>query len=170
MAAGSDVITGGGGADQILGILRGHFEPDGVDSVYGEVIRFSQVNRTDQTMVVSLAEFDALLRKAESEMQLSESASEAFTSVLRIKNAALSRPEESSVSAIAQGNPGCSAVATQMRRLLGPRGGADRQNVLVAADIGLPSEEKADLEARAAYRKARKEKWEKQEGRWRCGE
>ena len=70
MAAGSDVITGGGGADQILGILRGHFEPDGVDSVYGEVIRFSQVNRTDQTMVVSLLEFDALLRKAESEMHL----------------------------------------------------------------------------------------------------
>ena len=39
---------------------------------------------------------------------------------------------------------------------LGPRGGASRQDVLVAEDMGASSEEETDFEAWVAHRKAKK--------------
>ena len=51
---------------------------------------------------------------------------------------------------------GALAVARQIRRLLGSRSGAARQDVLVAADIDAASGEETDFEARAALRKAKK--------------
>ena len=58
--------------------------------------------------------------------------------------------------ASAQGNFGGPAVAMRMRRFFGTRGGAARQDVLVAADMDAPSAEGANYRAGSAHRKAKK--------------
>ena len=48
-----------------------------------------------------------------------------------------------------QGNPGFPDGSTQMRRLLGPYGGAAHQDVLVVAHLDVSSVEENDIVARA---------------------
>ena len=55
-------------------------------------------------------------------------------SILRMRNAALSRREKPLVLASVQGGLGCSDVAKQMRRLFGPGGVAARLDEPAAAD------------------------------------
>ena len=50
MAAGGDVIMDQEGLEKILAQLRDYFAPDDVDSLYQEVVRFLQFERTSQTM------------------------------------------------------------------------------------------------------------------------
>ena len=63
MAAGSDIILSGDGADQILNILREYLAPGAVDAVYQQVLRLLQLKGTDRAMDVFRAVFDALRRK-----------------------------------------------------------------------------------------------------------
>ena len=69
-------------------------------------------------------------------MLIGRACSGASASVLRMQSTAFSRPEESLVLASAHGYPGSPYVAEQMRRPPAPSGGAPRQDVSVAADIG----------------------------------
>ena len=48
-------------------------------------------------------------------------------------------------------------VAANMRRLFGSCGGAERQDVLITEEADEPSEEERDREARAKYRKSKKQ-------------
>ena len=157
MAVGSDVITGNSGAGQVLNFSREYPAPESVDSVNQEANLFSQFKTADQTLDAHIVEFD-LLRQKESRMQMGGAFPGALAHVLRMRNAALPRAEKSSILAGAQGNVGFPAVAEQLRRLFGPRGGAAHQDVFVAADIDLSSEEETDFDAWAAYRKAKSEK------------
>ena len=59
---------------------------------------------------------------------------EVFASGLRMQAASLSWSGKSLVHARVQGNLEITAVPRQMRRLLGPCGGAVRQDVLAAKD------------------------------------
>ena len=153
MAAGSDVISDGGGAGKTLNISREYLEPEAVDSAYQWVARFSQFEEADQTTDVLLVEVDSLRRKVESKLRLGGASPEVFVALLCAQNAALSRSGKSLACGRAQGNLGAPAAAEQMRRPCGPGGGAARPDV-PAADSGVSSDEGADFEVWAAYRKA----------------
>ena len=77
MAAGGDVI-----ADAPC-------MTDAMDSVYPEVVRFSQFKRTDRTMNEYLALFDLLHRKAESKMEMGGPFPGTFVSVLHMQSSLL---------------------------------------------------------------------------------
>ena len=85
-------------------------------------------------------------------MQMGGAPAGASVSALRMQNTALSRSGKSLALASAQGDLGFPAFARHVRRILGPRGSAARQDVLVAADTGMSSEEGTDLEACVAHR------------------
>ena len=53
-------------------------------------------------------------------------------------------------------NFGISAVARQLRRVFGPRGGAARQNALAATDVDANSNGESDFAEWVARRKAKK--------------
>ena len=92
MAAGSDMIRGGNGADQNQNISREYFAPDAVDSVYREIVRSLHIKKTGQTMDVFSVEFDVHRRQGGWRMQTGGAAAGALASALRMQNAALSRP------------------------------------------------------------------------------
>ena len=72
----------------------------------------------------------------------------AFASVLWMQNASVSRSEDPLILANVQSNLAFHIAAKQIRRLFGPCGGADRQDVLVAADMGAPTGRKRKAEKR----------------------
>ena len=90
MAAGSEAIMGGDGADKILTILREHPAPAAAGSVNREVALFLQFERADQAMDVRQTEFYLLRSKAVSKLLMGGAFAEASVSVLCVKNAALS--------------------------------------------------------------------------------
>ena len=94
-------------------------------------------------------------------MQMGGAFAEALASILSMRNASLSKSENSSFPARIQGNIGFPAAAKQMRRLFRPRGRAARQDVLVATDIEVSSEAETDSEAWVAHCKAKKTGGEK---------
>ena len=145
------------GATQILKILRERFAPDGFDFAFCTVRgRFSHLRRADQTIKVSLVEFDVLRNKAESIMQMGGGFPEAVVSPLSVQNASSSESEKSLVLASSQGDVNLSTAAKQMRRLFGLCGGAAWQDVLAAADADSLSGGESDHATRVAYRKAKK--------------
>ena len=77
-------------------------------------------------------------------MQTGGALTEALAFFSRTQKASLARSDMSLVLACVQGHLGVSVMAIQMRRLLGPRGAADRQSVLVAADMRALSGREAD--------------------------
>ena len=77
-------------------------------------------------------------------------------SALFMQNAASSRSGKSLALVSVQGILGFPAVATKMRRIFGPCGGAARQGVLVAAGMSGPSEAETEFETWVAHRKAKK--------------
>ena len=84
-----------------------------------------------------------------------------------MRNASLSKSEELLVPARVQGNINFPVAANQMRRFLGPFGGADRQDILVAADAGVcPRGEGAIM--RPGYRAARRKRNREIRGRRRA--
>ena len=94
-------------------------------------------------------------------MQMGGALAEAVASILSMRNASLSKSENSSFLARIQGNIGFLAAAKQMRRLFRPCGRAARQDVLVATDIEVSSEAETDSEAWVAHCKAKKKGGEK---------
>ena len=91
-------------------------------------------------------------------MQMGGGSPEASVSALRVQIASLAKSEECLVSASFHGNVNFSTAATKMRRLPGSYRGAVRQDVLVAADVDMSSEEGSDHAAWLAYRRAQKKK------------
>ena len=81
---------------------------------------------------------------------------EVCASVLRMKNASHSRSKKPTGLARVQGYVGISAVARQMRGLIGLCGGVTRQDVSAAADADANSNGDDDFAAWVAYRKAKK--------------
>ena len=82
------------GAEKISDMLRDHFAPEAADSAYREAAWFLQFKRTDQTADVCLVGFDALRRKAESQMQMSGATPESLVAALRAQDANLPRFEK----------------------------------------------------------------------------
>ena len=80
------------------------------------------------------ARLGLLRRMAESKMQMGGGVPETFAWARCAQDPALTRSEKSLALAGAQGNLGISAVARQMRRLFGPRGGAARRDAWAATD------------------------------------
>ena len=130
---------------------------------YQEVPRSSQFGCAIQTTGDYWVRFDLLRRKAESEMRLEGAPPETFASAPCKKNAFLPQSEKSLVLASAQGNLGVPAVARQMRRLFGPRGGAVRQDVLAATDADVSSNGD-DVAARATHREAEQQERKVKDG------
>ena len=83
-------------------------------------------------------------------------APEAFAPALRMQNGSLPKSEKSLVLSSIQAYMAFPVVAKQMSRLFWPRGGAARQDVLVAADVDASSKEECDYAAWVARRKAKK--------------
>ena len=108
-------------------------------------------------MDVFSVEFDVPRLKTVARIRMCGAAPGQFAAVLWMRNASLSRPEKSSISASANGNFAYPLAPKQMRRLFGPCGGAGRHDVLVAADLDVSSGKGADNEAWVAYRKATKQ-------------
>ena len=103
MAGESDVIAGPDGAKRISELLRDYFAPEALDSVYQEVVRFSQFGRAAQTTDGFLVRLDLPHKKAASKKQGGGWAfPEVFASALRMPNASLSRPDGPPVPASAR--------------------------------------------------------------------
>ena len=114
-----------------------------------------------------LVEFDFLRPKAESEKQMGGAFPEAFPPVVCMRRAALLRSEKSVALASSPGGQGFPDVAKQMRRRLGTCGGADRHDILVAADMDASSTSKYAL--RTVMRKrnvGEKEGGRRRGGKW----
>ena len=73
-----------------------------------------------------------------------------------MQNASLPKDEKSLASASIKGNSNFAAAATQMRQPSGSWGGANRQDVFVAADANVSSEDENEPAARLVYRRVRK--------------
>ena len=93
-------------------------------------------------MGVPLVEFDVLRRKTESRMQMGGGFPEAFVSVLVAQN--VSSPEAEKPLVLASIRAKMTGCVDRMRRLRGSRGGAARQDVLLAADADLAAGEESD--------------------------
>ena len=86
-----------------------------------------------------------------------------------MQNAALSRQDMSLVLASAQKRLDFMDVAATMRRLCGSRGGAARQDFLIAADAGDARKREDGNAACVACKKAKnKNKW-RREAKWGIG-
>ena len=107
---------------KIAQLLDDYLAPDSADSSCQEVVRLLQFKRTTDTMGEFLVYFHQLRRKVTSRMQMGGAFPGTYASALRMQHASLSRSDKSPVLAIVQRNPGISAVARQMRRLLGQCG------------------------------------------------
>ena len=86
-------------ATRIKILLNDNFAPGAAYSVYQQVARAQQVERTTQTTGEFSVRFDSLRREAASKMQLGGAFPEICTPVHRMKNASPSRPEASLVLA-----------------------------------------------------------------------
>ena len=82
------------GVGQISRISRERFAPDAIDSISQDMEKFLYFTRTEQTMDTYIMEFEMLRGKAESRLLLGPGFLNAFVSVLRMQNAALSKNEK----------------------------------------------------------------------------
>ena len=82
------------GVGQISRISRERFAPDAIDSISQDMEKFLYFTRTEQTMDTYIMEFEMLRGKAESRLLLGSGFLNAFVSVLRMQNAALSKNEK----------------------------------------------------------------------------
>ena len=105
-----------------------------------------------------LFEHDAFRHKRESRMQKGAGFPGSFASVFLMQRASSAKLEEFLVLASIQDNVNSSTAAKQMRRFFGTCGGAGRQDVLVGADMDLPSEGKSDHAEWPARCKAKKKR------------
>ena len=97
--------------------------PHGADSVCRDVACFSQFERTSEAMGEYLVRSGLLQQKVETNMQTGGAFPETFVSVARSQTASLSQSDKSLALTGAQVLSGIDAVARQMRRCIGPRGG-----------------------------------------------
>ena len=82
---------------RILEIIRSFFFSEHEDATYQQVVRFSQLRRTDQSRDEFTVEFDVLRGKAESKIEMGTGIPGHFASTLRMHNAGLPRTDRSLV-------------------------------------------------------------------------
>ena len=97
-------------------------------------------------------------------MQMGGRFPEAFVSILRMQNAAMSGREKSLATASVQGGLEFLDVAKQMRRLFGARGGVASQDLLLAAVAYLSLNSAKDNDAWVVYGKAKKQSGRRSKG------
>ena len=113
---------------------------------------FFHYRRAAQSVDEYIVKFDLLRRKAESRIEMSAGLPEAFVSILRMQNAV----------GVGQrhGGPGVyGRVGDARRRFFGSCGGAVRQDILITGDAHRPLESDKEREARATFKKAKKQGW-----------
>ena len=158
MTGGKGCVENNDGARRILRIIWKRGAPGAVDEIYQEVAKFMNSKRTDQSMDVSLTEFD-VSREEEARVVIGGGFPDGCVSIRCAQNAARSKNERPPVLASRHNTLAPPEVSSQMRRLFGPRGNAARRGVLLAADSDTASGEE-DFTALVAYRKAKKAKRE----------
>ena len=143
------------GVGQISRISRERFAPGAIDSISQDMEKFLYFTRTEQTMDTYIMEFEMLRGKAESRLLLGSGFLNAFVSVLRMQNAALSKNEKTMALASLGDTLGFPQASAQIRRLSGLCEYASRQDVMVEQDMDTATEEE-DFEVWIAYRKAKR--------------
>ena len=151
MSVGKDVIGNADGAAHILRISRERFAPDAIDSTFQDVAKCALCKHAYHKSDAFLMEFDMLGQQAEAHMLLGGGFPDEFAPAVCAQNAALSENGKTLALARFRNAEAFPEVSAQMRRLLGPRGYAMRQDVLVAADTDAAPEGE-DCEAWVAYR------------------
>ena len=164
LADGSDILGRSDGVMKILEIPRDYCAPGAVGAIRRQVIRYMRFRRTDQSIKEYIAEYDLLLRKAESEMEMEAGFQEQFAPILRTDNAALSRYEKSLVMAGCRRSLRLEDASANMRRLSGSRGSGRRRDALLAEKAVEPNESDAELDISAENRKAKKTRGGEEEG------
>ena len=124
LAAGSDILT------RIVDILRSYSDPGTADAIRQRVARFTNYRRTDQSGGENIAEFDLLLREAESRMEVYAGYPGKSASILRMCTAGLPLHEKSWIMASCHKSLKFEDAPANMRRLFGSRGGGRRQDAL----------------------------------------
>ena len=110
-----------------------YFAPAAVYSIYREVVRNLQVERTDRIACGDVVRFGTLRRKADSGTQMEDSLLKTSVSILCMQDGSLSRSDKSPAWASAKGNLGMAAAARRTRRLFGPHG---RRSSAICAGVG----------------------------------
>ena len=95
MAASKGRVGNNDMGQRILAILRERSVPAAIDSIYQDVVKFTNSERTDQSANTYLMEFDMLREKAESRMVIGSGGPDEFAPVLCMRNAALPKDEKS---------------------------------------------------------------------------
>ena len=139
MAVGKDQIANFDGARQIARILRERSALGAIEAIYQEMAKFMNFKRTDKTMDVYLMGSDVLRETTEARMFVGSGFPGEFVSILRIQSAPLSKNGEIPPLASIQNTPAFPVLANRIRRLLGPRGDAARQDVKLAANLNTVS-------------------------------
>ena len=146
MAAGGDVAKGHERAKKIMLLARDFFAPGAAESVYREVAHFLRPKHAAQSMAGYLARFHFFAEK--------------LIPICRWEGRArkfLRRRYVLGMSPFpSPGILGISAAARQMFRLLGPRGGAARQDVSAVADVDASSNGEDDVVPLTSRRKAKR--------------
>ena len=132
LQSGGDSFMDGVAAMEVLQVLKQYFLPDASGHVYQDVWKFLHHKRTDQTMERFLLEFDLLRTKAEREIQRGFQFPDSFISALCMGNAMLTSNHKTLVMAAVQGSlDSYYPVAKQMRQILQPVGGTQKEDILV---------------------------------------
>ena len=157
MTVGKDVVGNIAAAEPISRILRGRFAPGAIDSIFQDTAKVMYFKRTGQKMDTYLMEFNTSGQRAGARLIMGSGFRDEFVSVLRMRNAALTKNAQTLVLASSGNTLASQSVSAQMRRLFGPCGYAPRQDVLVAADMDTAPEEEA-FEAWMVYCKVKRAK------------
>ena len=143
MASGSSQIRAPGGVMRITYVLDDYFAPDNGDSLYQEVGRFLQSDRTTRFLDEYLVRIELLRWMAGPRMQMGGAFLETLVSISRVQSASSPRTDKSPALTSAQGQLG-TVFARLMGRLIGPRGGLARRVLLVATDVEVHSSDDDD--------------------------
>ena len=150
----SSKLTEPDGVARALQVLHDYFAPDALDAVYQDVARFLGIKRPTQSIDECLAKVDLLRRKAEYPMQTGGAFPEAFASVLCLRNAFLSRAETPLVCFAAEFGDRRNRAANESAIWTDGRQWAT--GCVARGDRMQSPSEDEDLEAWAAYCKAKK--------------
>ena len=156
LAEGCDILGHGDGVTRILDNLRRGSAPEAADAIRQQLARFTNYRRTGQSAHGYIAEFFLTRKKAESKMDAGAGFPEQFAPILRMRNAELSRYGKPLFLASCREGLKFEDASANMRRLFGSRGGGSRQDALSTAEAVEPRASDEDLDASAAYRKAKK--------------
>ena len=127
-------------AEHVVNTLGNYLATGTAGPIYQGVVRLPQFRRGGQYIDRYTVEFDLLRRDAEPKMRIGAGSPVASVSVFCAQRAALSRREKSLASASSRRSLLFEDVAMAMRRVFGSWGGAVRQGVPAAEDVGEPLE------------------------------